>query len=314
MTLRTRKAIPRKREKPRTRRAERTARPKDSRKPGSVVLVCRNCGIEFCLKKKDAGRSAGYCTLRCYYSSKTKGKTRVCSNCGKTFSNSHALKYCSLGCFKSLQVKRRERTCIQCEGRYHSARPSEHHKYCSRKCAALAAHSITERTFNCLHCGKEVCVRLVSSRTRKFCSKDCQHAHMKDSNHPLFRGNRRQYRGANWITQSALARDRDGKLCRGCGEACGQRASVDHIVPFRLTRDFAKQDGKDPNDLNNLISLCRSCHSKKTMAERRLLKGDVIGFLNAVRVFMPIDRVEHALEYWGIMKSHNGWKPVPAKR
>ena len=39
MTLRTRKAIPRKREKPRTRRAERTARPKDSRKPGSVVLL-----------------------------------------------------------------------------------------------------------------------------------------------------------------------------------------------------------------------------------------------------------------------------------
>ena len=123
---------------------------------------------------------------------------------------------------------------------------------------------------------------------------------MQGENHPLFRGNRRGYRGANWHKQAALARERDGGLCQGCGALCNEKASVDHIVPFRLTREYGAHESKDPNDLHNLISLCRSCHAKKTQAERKLLKGDVIGFLSVVRVFMPIDKVEAALIFWGL--------------
>jgi hypothetical protein len=67
-----------------------------------------------------------------------------------------------------------------------------------------------------------------------------------------------------------------------------------------LTREYGEREGKDPNDLHNLMSLCRSCHAKKTHAERKLLRGDVIGFLAAVRVFMLIDRVESALAFWGL--------------
>jgi hypothetical protein len=100
---------------------------------------------------------------------------------------------------------------------------------------------------------------------------------------------------------------------------------VDHIVPFRMCKTY--EDGRDPNNLRNLICLCRSCHAKKTHMERKVLGGDVMGFISRAKAIVDLDRLLDALDYWGLvrlrqapidfechMDSHNaGGKPCPPK-
>jgi len=61
-----------------------------------------------------------------------------------------------------------------------------------------------------------------------------------------------------WKSVRYLAKKRDGFKCVQCG-AVG-RLEVDHIKPVRLAPELAY-------DLNNLQTLCPSCHSKKTIIE-----------------------------------------------
>ena len=60
-----------------------------------------------------------------------------------------------------------------------------------------------------------------------------------------------------WARARRAALDRDNWRCCQCGRA--GRLEVDHIRP--LAR------GGDPLDLDNLQSLCKSCHFAKTRAE-----------------------------------------------
>ena len=56
---------------------------------------------------------------------------------------------------------------------------------------------------------------------------------------------------------------RDDCTCQGCGYANdGYGLEVDHIVPI------AEIDSKDYYDMENLQTLCRDCHLRKTMTER----------------------------------------------
>jgi 5-methylcytosine-specific restriction endonuclease McrA len=94
---------------------------------------------------------------------------------------------------------------------------------------------------------------------------------------------------------AALARERDEHKCQVCGspERKKQKLDVDHIIPFRLVKR---------NDLENLISLCKSpCHGLKTLtAERLLLRGDFLGFQTILnQQGWPMPRVEAAISYWG---------------
>ena len=64
-----------------------------------------------------------------------------------------------------------------------------------------------------------------------------------------------------------------------------------------------KQNGEavDPNDLVNLISLCRSCHQKKTGAiEYLLFSGNVAAFIEAMTGFIPKDRLDAVLALYGL--------------
>ena len=61
--------------------------------------------------------------------------------------------------------------------------------------------------------------------------------------------------GWNWQKLRPVVLVRDGWLCRVCGRPAGKSAHVDHIVPKR-------QGGTD--ELDNLQTLCQSCHSRKT--------------------------------------------------
>lgn len=97
---------------------------------------------------------------------------------------------------------------------------------------------------------------------------------------------RRDY-GPNWAQQRLRARARDGFRCRRCGisEAeLGRELDVHHKVPFR---EF---DGRytAANALDNLVSLCPSCHSRAEPWYKSDVAAGVQGLANALGNIVPL--------------------------
>lgn len=271
-----------------------------NRRGRRVARACLGCGVEIAVVNTEIKRGRGkYCSLACWYSSKKKSKSRKCRECGKMFANINALLYCGKECFLARSTRIKTAKCAACGKEFVRKYPASRVKHCSLACMGMTARDPLI-FFTCMHCRKECSHREMGGRRRKFCSKDCQHAHNVAENSALYRGNRRRTRGATWPRQSRLARERDHNTCQGCGLVTKYRACIDHIVPFRLTVVYAQTDNLDPNDILNLVALCRACHGRKTQAENRLLAGDLVGFLAEIRAFLPMDRVEVALNLWGL--------------
>jgi DEAD/DEAH box helicase domain-containing protein len=73
----------------------------------------------------------------------------------------------------------------------------------------------------------------------------------------LWRSDANKY-GANWKAQKEAARERDEYTCQNCGVVEDGRAhDVHHKVPFRAFPGF-----EEANRLENLASLCPSCHRR----------------------------------------------------
>lgn len=99
-------------------------------------------------------------------------------------------------------------------------------------------------------------------RAKRICLTDgCLKAAVKDgkcSKHkrPAWEGSQRNLnRPSNWSTTRQSALKRDGHQCVQCGKAA---TDVDHIRPVSLGGSWS---------LDNLQSLCGSCHMVKTMRE-----------------------------------------------
>lgn len=70
----------------------------------------------------------------------------------------------------------------------------------------------------------------------------------------------RYWPGDDWWGQKHKALRRDQYRCQSCGAThrdIGRNPDVHHIKPIRMT-----DDGENPNELSNLITLCRSCHKR----------------------------------------------------
>ena len=66
--------------------------------------------------------------------------------------------------------------------------------------------------------------------------------------------------GPNWDKQRKAANQRDNFTCQFCGKKKTTRyLDAAHVVPFR---HFGLQRYKKANRLSNLVTLCRSCHTK----------------------------------------------------
>lgn len=182
----------------------------------------------------------------------------ICRHCGKTFFvKPHRIKegsgkYCSYKCATDSRKTRVTHNCMQC------GKPTQNYKYCSKECSALSQRNRVEYT--CIQCGKVIVRFPYEQGRRKYCSNECRFKAQVGAGSPVWRGGSVRY-GANWITQRDLAYQRDGGECQVChrkprkGE---KRFEVHHIVKARtFNRDYIAA-----NDLNNLITLCRSCHGK----------------------------------------------------
>jgi len=85
----------------------------------------------------------------------------------------------------------------------------------------------------------------------------------------LWQGDPNEY-GPGWGKQRDLARARDGYRCQVCSlPEQGRAHDVHHKTPFRSFRDEAGQvDYHSANRLENLITLCPSCHRRAETAVR----------------------------------------------
>jgi len=70
-------------------------------------------------------------------------------------------------------------------------------------------------------------------------------------NHPNWKGGRKDYRGSDWRLTREETKNRDNFTCQFCGSH--DNLVVHHIVAYEICKS---------NDLDNLITLCRSCHYK----------------------------------------------------
>lgn len=158
---------------------------------------------------------------------------------------------------------------------------------CSRRCYyAIVGVRPAMVPATCAKCGAtfkrtQAAIKRV---TRTFCSRDCSRAFHVGENSPMFRGDKDPNRGARWNRLAASIRERDSFSCRRCGIGeCGtlrkEKLSVDHVRPWR---SFVDKDVANHPD--NLVSLCRVCHSYKTaVVERAWLNGDNVTFQQWVR-------------------------------
>ncbi len=188
---------------------------------------------------------------------------------------------CSPACTSVLREKKREqkkRRCRHCDKLFSliNRGTGRNQSFCSQKCHIAHAHPDAWTELPCDNCAKIVRRRKDWVKRGRdshiFCDRECMTKFRVGENNSSWRGGSDPNRGKGWLKISESARHRDGYRCRRCKktqEENGQKLSVDHILPWR---DFA--DDKKANNLDNLASLCRSCHSRKCGLERQWLKGD----------------------------------------
>jgi len=236
-----------------------------------IVKECLICGKEFKVDKYREN-TAKYCSRECMGKSKLTNKTKKCPICHEEYIyNKKTQIYCSQKCMgKSKQLE--EKKCVNC-GDYFKPYKS-FLKFCSLKCSHNYHTGNKNGMYkgkdkhNCEWCGKEYEDYPSRYKRTRFCSEKCRREWVREfnsgENSYLWKGgNSVDYRGANWHKQRFLAIQRDDFKCVDCGitnSECIEKykfsLSVHHIKPYRSF----KNNYKEANKLDNLTTLCTSCH------------------------------------------------------
>lgn len=164
-------------------------------------------------------------------------------------------------------------TCDNCAKAMHKppnqVERSEHH-FCSTKCYWEHRKTLTGEknaawkgdTLNtsCAECGDTFRVLAESElKEKNFCSSDCYGSWLSKNSvgeqNKNWRGGHARYYGPDWIRQRRKAFQRDNGTCQNCG-VTDSILDVHHIIPFKEFEDHTAA-----NRIDNLITLCRSCHA-----------------------------------------------------
>ncbi|MFB6104637.1 MAG: HNH endonuclease [Halobacteriaceae archaeon] len=219
---------------------------------------------------------------------------RSCAQCSTRFFSSHEKKYCSDECLEAaapyageknanFQGKREHTTCESCgEGftYYPSEKPG---LYCSQCVEAGGWRTVPglegedsprwkggKVDVECEICGESI-ERFPSEITSEVtvCSEDCQakwlSAAFEGEGHPNWAGGPSSSYGTGWNRVRTEALQRDGYACQICGKdkaAIGRNPDVHHIVPVRWFRNEDGFEERDAHTLENVVSLCVSCHRR----------------------------------------------------
>lgn len=136
-------------------------------------------------------------------------------------------------------------------------------KYCSKECkfAHFKVKETKKRSkIPCEHCGKEF-LRFnyrAEKNTNNFCSAKCMGlAKAKEGT----KERAKYYNTVAWYKLRQECKDLNDYTCYMC-KVKDDKIHVHHIIPLRLN---------GPNELDNLITLCTSCHSKVEIITNKLV-------------------------------------------
>lgn len=222
---------------------------------------------------------------------KIKKFFRTCIRCGKDFeSNYNKTQLCGEECVRDhmseLLTNKIETTCDFCGKTifkipYNMENYKKH--FCNLKCLGKwksvnivgeDSPSYKRIETKCGYCGKKLYVipARYNHKGNNYCDTDCMANHFHKSgrfageNSPTWTGGKldpRKDYGVNWSRQRKLTRKRDSYTCQRCGKTekqnkkeCNEQLSVHHKKPFKKCKDYI-----EANKLENLISLCKECHT-----------------------------------------------------
>jgi len=147
-------------------------------------------------------------------------------------------------------------------------------KYCSRECT-IEGFNIEKKEYSCENCGKTVLKKPYNVSGYVVCSEECMKNQLseirKGKQNPQWKGGRFRYYGQNWQEQREKALERDNYTCQKCGlirnkhyKKYEEDLHVHHKKPRRefIEDKFSIEKLEKANQLNNLITLCKSCHRK----------------------------------------------------
>lgn len=264
---------------------------------------CKRCGAEFDRGKPSHTAKGVFCGRRCQYAYRVEsneGRQRPCPVCGKPVGAARRFTATNITCSPECGYEYRKRRmrmprpCDHCGREYFPLRKIRL-KYCSKAChVAAMAPRVAFLVLACANCGNSFRRTRAAVRRLKgkhvFCGRACAKTFLVGQNNPLYRGARNGDRGGGWSRRSEAIRQRDGYRCRRCGKAQeenGQKLSVDHVRPWRAYKHDEKADANDPD---NLVALCRSCHTyKTTVVESAWLRGDRVTFNTWLKAIEPGD-------------------------
>lgn len=177
----------------------------------------------------------------------------------------------------------KERICVECahcgkEKRIEQWQYEAHERFfCDNECqgAFLAETGLSRGenngrwkekiTVECANCGDELSVYLcrLKEKENHLCDQSCRaewySANLSGSDHPLWEPGNNRYSG-RWLSARRYVRARDGNRCQLCersASALRQAPDVHHIKPVR-----SYDDPEDAHVPENLVQLCRSCHTR----------------------------------------------------
>jgi len=172
-----------------------------------------------------------YCSRKCYHNSSKIILKKECFICGKDI------------IYTPSQLKNIK------GGKY----------FCSRECNGIYLSKQLKR--KCAECNSEFWCKesVVGKGDGKFCSLKCKYKNQSGANSHFWKdGSALSPYGKGWNeTLKTRIRIRDAYKCQICGvpqEECFNALSVHHI-------DYDKNN----NDMVNLITLCKSCHTKTNL-------------------------------------------------
>ena len=266
-----------------------------------IKAICTQCQTGFLTYPSHIARTKNaFCSRNCYLAWRQERRSRVtCAQCGKVFcivpAKIKELNFCDLACVSQWRHENwkgkdapqytgtRATTCEVCGKQFERIKKGQ--RRCSQRCRGKwqsqnrigpnAAHwQGGKMTVKCAACGKPLerfRFQVETRSERFFCNAQCRGTWMSENmlgdKHPNWRGGWDYYYGPNWEKQRDKARERDYCTCQVCGLSktdIGRNPDVHHIVPFREFGYVPTENDHylRANHLENLITLCPSCHQK----------------------------------------------------